>query len=643
MSPGETPPPRRAGPARAGLLRRTFRLLAILGALGVGLGALSFWALDRYFDAHTPAILSLEDYAASAAQVTRVYDAQGAIVAEIFRQRRTLVGVRPDDPIPPRVLHAAVAAEDGGFYEHGGLDFMGIARALLVDLRDGRFSQGASTITMQVARTFYLSRRKTLTRKLREVFLARKLERHLTKDELLTLYLNQVYFGRGRYGIREAARYYLGRDVAQLSLGEAALLVCALPAPERLNPFVNLPAALRRRRRVLRDMVRLGFASAREARAAAAEVPKLASPEEQVKPAPWFTDAVLRRLRGVLGRDALETRGYRVWTTLRPAVQRAAQRALNEHLEHVGRANGGGDAPQGAVVVMDPATRQVWALVGGRDHARAPFHRAVQARRQVGSTFKTFVYGAGIEAGLFTPSTAYRNQRRTYRGAGGAWAPANAEGGADGRPVTIADALARSLNVVAVAALQDVGVPAAADFARRAGLRGRLPADLSLALGSGEASPLDLANAYATIATRGLAGDQVLIRRVEAPGGAVVYAEQPHPQRVIAATVCDALDGMLRGVVERGTGRAARLPGVAVAGKTGTTQRNVDAWFVGYTPDLLGAVWVGRDHPAPIRGGSGGRLAAPIWRDVMAAAERWRWHGSQAARGPGAPRAGPDG
>jgi len=612
------------------------RLALLLGALGAGLGALSFWALDRYFDAHTPAIQSLADYAASAAQVTRVYDAQGGVVAELFRERRTLVGVRPDDPIPPRVLHAAVAAEDGGFYEHAGLDYWGIVRALLVDLRDGRFSQGASTITMQVARTFYLSRRKTLERKLREVFLARKLERHLTKDELLTLYLNQVYFGRGRYGIREAARYYLGRDVADLSLGDAALLVSFLPAPERLNPFVDLPAALRRRRRVLRDMARLGFVSAAAARRAEQEAPRLASPSPPIRAAPWFTDAVLRRLRGVLGREALETRGYRVWTTLRPAVQDAAQRALREHLDRAAEARGArdDDAPEGAVVVMDPTTREVWALVGGRDHARSPFHRAVQARRQVGSTFKTFVYGAGIETGVLTAQTTYRNQRRTYRGGNGAWTPRNAEGRADGRPVTVADALAHSLNVVAVAALRDVGIPAVVDFARRAGLRGRLPGDLSLALGSGEASPLDLANAYATVAAHGVAGDPVLIRRVEAPGGAVVYAEQAHPRRLIAPAVCETLTGMLRGVVERGTGRAARLDGVAVAGKTGTTQRNVDAWFVGYTPDLLGVVWVGRDRPAPIPGGSGGRLAAPIWRDVMGAAERWRWHGARATRQP---------
>ena len=590
-------------------LKVAVALMVLAGLAGIGVHGLGVW-----FEGDLPPVKSVEDYQAGALKTTKVFSRDGRLVTELWRERRTVV---PGERIPKHVRHVAVAAEDGDFYKHDGVDLWGILRAVVVNLRDQRFSQGASTITQQLARSFYLSADKTLERKLHEVFLARKLERHLSKDEILTLYLNQIYFGHGRWGIAEAARYYLGKDVEELGVADAALLMALVPAPERLNPKVALQEALRRRNQVLSRMVKQGYLSEALASQYKQTRPEIVDESPKGHKADWYVDVVKRRLIEALGRDLVMGGGLRVYTNLDLDAQVSVDAAVKKHL---GDADG---APQGAVVVMEAGTCAVRAISGGANFKESVFNRAIQARRQAGSTVKPFVYGAAFEAGVLEPETTLPNTSRCYRGAGRPWCPKNAGGVHDDQPTSISDALTRSLNVIAVQALRKIGLSSYTDFLRRAGVRSPVPSNLTAALGSGEVTPLELTNAYVTLASHGVRGEPVFVSRVEDPSGRIVYAERSTRRHAMSRQVSDNLTEMLTRVVDEGTGRRAALKGLKVAGKTGTTNGRVDAWFVGYTlpekgaPRMVTGVWVGHDDNAPLASGSGGKTAAPIWADVM--------------------------
>jgi len=607
------------------VLRRVVVVGVKLGLTLALVGVVSFWGLTLYLDTQLPEVLSVADYRRTAPQMSRVYAADGSVIAVFRVERRTLVRLVD---LPRFVPGALVASEDEGFYEHEGLDYLGMVRAMWTNVRTGRFSQGASTLTQQLARSFYLSADKTLERKLLEVFLARKLDHHLDKEEILELYLNQVYFGDGRYGIQEAARYNFGKDAAALEVGEAAALVGLLPAPDRLNPFADLERCLERRARVLDAMARLGELTPEAARRTKKAPLRLATREQgDPDPYPWFSDVVRRRLEAAVGRERLLRGGLRIHTSLDPRAQDALQAAV--------AASDLGDAEVGAVLI-DPATRGVRALVGGRDFARSPYNRAVQAHRQLGSTFKPFVYAAGVEAGAFGADATWPNRRVSYRGARGAWRPANADGRYDGAATGIESALARSLNVIAVQALADVGVAKVTDFARRAGLKAPIPANLTAALGSAEVSPLEVANAYTTFATGGVAGEPVIVRRVEDADGVLVYAEDAETRRAFDAPVGELVARWLRAPVDHGTAQGAAVDGVEVRGKTGTTDEARDAWFAGWAPGVSGAVWVGRDDGRPMPGATGGGTAAPIFSAAVST-----WRASRSQRGPTSASASP--
>ena len=593
------------------------RRLAIAVVIAAGLAFIGFHALEVWLEGQLPPVASVASYRATALRTTRVYAADGSVIAELWRERRTLAS---SAQIPRHVRLAAVAAEDGDFYDHPGLDLAGILRAMVVNVRTGRFSQGASTITQQVARTFHLTAEKTLRRKLLEVFLARKLERHLAKDEILELYLNQIYFGHGRWGLAEAARYYLGREVSALSVTDAALLMSLVPAPERLNPIDDPEGARRRRDRVLMRMADGGFITTGEAMAAR-RTPLPPTPRQQAAPpgTEWFVDAVRRRLEPALGRDRLLEDGLQVHTTLQPLAQAATAAAVRLHLGDAP------EAPQAAVALMAPQSREVLALVGGRDPTESSFNRAVQANRQAGSTFKPFVVAAALERAVATTETTYPNEVTCYPGGRRRWCPRNSDGQHDGAPTTLHDALVRSLNVVVVRLLRDVGVAAVTDLARRVGVRSPIPADLTAALGSGTVTPLELLGAYATLADEGIAGRAVFVRRVEDADGRVVFGERADRHRALRPDIARTVTTMLTHAVDTGTGRNARIAGVRVAGKTGTTDDRIDAWFAGYTvptdadrwPAVAGVVWVGHDRPASMPAASGGRTAAPIFADAV--------------------------
>ena len=590
----------------------------ISGCVCFALVTLAFWSVSAYLEDELPTIASLEQYEQEIPQLSRVFAKDGSVLAEFWMERRTLVSA---DDVPAHVFDAAVAAEDGNFYTHEGLDFFGMIRALYVNVRDGRFAQGGSTITQQVVRNFFLSQEKTLRRKLEEVFLARKLERHLSKSEILLLYVNQIYFGHGNYGIGEAARSYLGKRVQDLSLAEAALLMGQIPSPENYNARKDPSGAIDRRDRILLRMLEHGFVTQDAYTIAKAEVPRLKASHSTVDlRADYFVDIIRRRLVAALGEERLLKGGLQIHTSLDPELQRK----LNEFVE--GKASTLPEKAQVAAVFIDPHTRHVLALSGGRGFKKHPFNRAFQARRQVGSLFKPVIFGAGLLSGQFTPESTYLNRLVTYRGSAGPWTPRNWDNVHDGKPMTIADALAHSSNVIAVQALKDVGIARMEEFARRLGFISDIPQDLSAALGSVEATPLEVTNAYATIAASGHRGEPVFITRAQDRHGQVLYSESAQLELTVPPLVARALKLMLRRAVTEGTGRRALIPGAFVAGKTGTTSGNVDAWFVGFTDELVGTIWVGDDRGRRLPGISGPGTAAPLWHDVVSSVTEASFH-----------------
>jgi penicillin-binding protein 1A len=490
--------------------------------------------------------------------------------------------------LPPHVVQAVLAIEDRRFYHHAGIDPRGIARAAWHDLRAGAAEQGGSTITQQLAKTAFLDPDRTWRRKLQEAAIALYLEARLDKDEILSRYLSSIYFGDGVYGLRAAARHYFDVEPEQLDLGQAALLAGLIKAPSKLAPTHDPVAAQARARVVLDAMVDAGAIT--RAQADAARPARVQSGRTDLPVGGWFADWVAPQAKAAFDADYGE---MRVRTTLDPRLQRLAQRLVERTLA---RAGGGG--PHQAAFVAMTSEGEVVALVGGRDYADGPFDRATQARRQPGSAFKLFVYLAALRAGM-TPDTMVDDAPITL----GDWTPVNHDGNYEG-PIPLRRAFAQSSNVAAVRVANEVGFDAVAQAARDLGLEGPFGNDATLALGAYETTLLELTAGYAAVAAgvapiapHGLAEVDVPVER------------EPLPET-------DALRELLAAVTEEGTGRAARLR-LPTYGKTGTTTDHRDAWFVGYSGDLVAGVWMGNDDGTPMQGVSGGGLPAQLWRDFM--------------------------
>jgi len=810
--------PERPRVSRRLTLRRALRVtLAAAGALALlGGGLLFAWTREL------PDFDKLEDYAPLVS--TRVFGADGREAFQFALERRTVV---PIQEIPEILRKAVLAAEDAHFYEHQGVNYLAIARCAAKGIFRGGIACGGSTITQQVVKTFLLSSDWRVKRKVKELVLAPRLEENLTKDEILYLYLNQIFLGHLRYGVEEASRFYFGKGVAELSLGEAATLAGIVQSPMRLSP-VNHPARAKERQRyVLRRMAEEGFITLAQAEAEAAR-PIVTRPPEPDPPGAWYADAVRKALDERYGAEVVETEGLQVDVAMDPALQRYAESALEAGLRAVDRRQGWrgalahlepaqveaamplwrerlaaiepragevlvwdlgavdpeeigpeqadaaaaaagardvarmararrleagevyaalvasvdektatvelgnargtltlsdvgwarkwnptsataapkkmasvvtpgdvvlvrvmpGKLPaaraaregkplalsleqrplvQGALVALDPVTRGVRALVGGYDFASSQFNRAIQARRQPGSAMKPFVWGAAIESRRFTPATVVYDTPDLYRDpwTGKEWKPRNFEKDAFDGPMLLSTALALSKNTVSVKLVDALGVDAVMDFARRAGVTSALPRNLTLALGTGEVLPIELVNAYATLAAQGFATEPVMILRVRdrhgkvleehppAVGARVAAAPEPAPAAEVAPVTAAGTDDapglaadapapappftlpetgtrpdvayvvtqMMRGVVESGTGIAAKALGRPVAAKTGTAQEHRDAWFVGFTPELVAGVWVGFDDHAPLGPRETGAGAAlPTWLSFMQAA-----------------------
>ena len=697
---------------------------AATAVVGVGL-----WLLVRHFEAGLPKVSELKDY--QAPQVTRVLARDGTVLAELFTQRRTVV---PIASLPPHVKLAVLAAEDAGFYEHQGLNYWGIARAMLVNLRSRGARQGGSTITQQVVKNLLLnSRERTLSRKIREALLSRRLEQDLSKDEILELYVNNIYLGRGRYGIEEAARDDFGRSAKDLTIAQAALIAGRIANPRDYHPRANPVLALGRRAYVLGQMHEKGFLTDAQWAAATQEPATLAAPVEtssELAPeAVEMAKSVLYRVEPDVGRMG----GFTVTTSIDAKLQAAARHAVREALDaydkrhglddglkapatadrkgrsppprdaltpfegtptfeqhrvlvgtvaaaddaagtfdvRVGAALGtvrladyerynprglaptafappgarvrvsllgpvpegqaGADGseprvplrmesgPEGAFVAIDVRTRQILALVGSYEGAAGALDRATQSRRQPGSTFKPIVYSYALHSRRFTPATLVDPSPDGFEGG---YKPSNFEGWRGKDPLRLREALANSVNVAAVRVLQDVGPANVVSWAQALGIASPMKPDLSLALGSYEVRPMELAGAYATFAAGGTYQEPTLVVRIVGPDGKEIPLPDPPPaRRVLDDAEAYVTTNMLTSVIDHGTGARAKALGRPLAGKTGTSNGPKDTWFAGYSTDIAAVVWVGYDDGRLLGPAEQGAVTAlPAWMSFMKAA-----------------------
>jgi penicillin-binding protein 1A len=511
--------------------------------------------------------------------------------------------------LPPYVPAAFLAAEDKRFRSHGAVDFKGVVRASATNLHAGRTVQGGSTLTQQLARNLFLGQERTFKRKLQEAVLSYELEQRLGKDRILELYLNRVYLGENAFGIDAAAHAYFGKSARELSLAEAAVLAGLPKAPSRLSLTRDLDGAARRGRLVLDLMRREGWITAQQAWSAS-QTPVVLVEREPEGDLAWALDLAASEARSDVGAP---TADLVVRTSIEPELQTQSGRIVREALDGEGRRVG---ASQAAVVLLGPEGA-VRALIGGRNHDDSPFNRAVMARRQPGSAFKAFIWAAALDRG-----DKPEDFRSTAGVAFGPWRPRD-HAAAKAAALSLADALAESSNDVSVRLATEVGPRTAAALARRFGVT-TLPDDpgMSIALGTYEVSPLELTGAYQVLQQRGRLSRPHLVEEVARSDGTVLYRRTPDPPvQVYDPARADQMVRMMQGVIEHGTGVKARLDRPA-AGKTGTTQENRDAWFVGFTPDWTAGVWVGNDDARPMRGVAGGDLPAEIWRRVMIAAHQ---------------------
>jgi len=647
---------------------------------------------------------------------TKIYDVNGELISELFYENRSITDIKS---IPPHVIQAFLAAEDQNFYSHGGIDFIGIGRALIIDVLSGYFKQGGSTITQQLVKQLYTKSEKTFSRKIIELFLTREFEKKFDKNEILQMYFNQVYFGHGVFGIGAASRFYFDKDVENLGYIEAALLAGIPPAPSRYSPIKNVRLSFNRHMQIIKNMINAGYVDRDDALVKFGQFWEKYSDDLKIKfqdlgvrnisndRAPHFTEHIRRMLVEKYGEEAAYSSGMKIHTTLDLRHQAAAEAAIREGLERqnevasrfnsdiINNADIGllkkdrqlkkipairrgtekkflkefrGEAleealfasqlfgissmedaitgysdefekfaqsarVEGALIAIDPADGSITAMVGGGDfHSENQINRAIQCTRQPGSSFKAFVYGAGIETGQITPATAFLDAPIIFKDRKKTWSPSNYEKNFQGR-VLARKAFAMSLNIVSVLILEKIGINTVSGFASK---MMKIPAsrfelDPTLALGTTELSPLEMARGFAVIANRGKNVAPHSIRYIEDKAGKRIYSGPGQSaEKIISEETAFLLTSLLREVVDRGTAASAVRKGAGfhlpAAGKTGTNTDFRDAWFVGFTPDLVAAVWMGCDSQkfSLGRGQSGSVASAPVWGRFMSEVYRFR-------------------
>jgi penicillin-binding protein 1A len=568
------------------------------------------------YSRNLPDISRLADYQPESS--TRIFARDGTLLASVYKENRTYA---PLARIPLVMQQAVIANEDHNFYTHHGVDFGGIARAALADVTHQQF-QGASTITQQLARKLFLNDSVSLSRKIQEALLAIEIERYYTKDEILERYLNIVYLGSGAYGVDAAAHTYFGESVDKIGLAQAAMIAGVIAAPSDYSPFVNMSLARDRQHHVLDRMVESGYITQAQADTAANAPLGLAkerAPGLQGYLYPYYTTYVIAQLEKLFGTQAVEEGGLQVYTALDPRMQEEAQEAVDFGLAEARREGSG--AHEAALVAIRPSTGEIVAMVGGAGFTlENQFNRAWQARRQPGSSFKLYVYTAAIDSGL-PANTEIDDSPISYpMGDGTTWSPHDDDNRYYGE-MTLRYALAQSRNVVAVKLADRIGIDKVIDYAQKMGVASPLEANLSLALGTSGVTPLDQATGYATIADQGIHIDPSSIRLVKDSLGNIVLDDQyPQAKEVVSAGTAFIVTSMLEDVINHGTGYPNALIGRPAAGKTGTTSDFHDAWFVGFTPDLVAAVWMGNDDNTKMNEAYGGGVPALTWAHFMKAA-----------------------
>jgi penicillin-binding protein 1A len=561
-----------------------------------------------------------------------------SLLFEFYIEKRTPV---PLERVPKHLKDAVITIEDRRFYKHWGVNPLSIFRAALSNLRAGRVVRGGSTITQQLARALFLTQEKSFVRKAKEALVAMEIERAYSKDKILEMYLNQIYFGQGAYGIESAARTYYDKDVSELTLPEAALLAGIIRSPASYSPFSSPEDALRRRATVLDAMVDAGAIDKRvAAQAKNAPLGVRSSGAGPANIAPYFVEEVRRFVEQKYGNEMLYRDGVSIYTTLDISLQRKAEKALEDwvstfekaykfkytikdkqSLEQPSGFQGTGYL-QGALTAVDPRNGYILAMIGGRNFRDSEFNRAMQAHRQPGSAFKPFLWGTAIEKGM-TAANIVLDAPIVVQVQDSAYKPSNYDGEFLG-PVTLREGLAHSRNLVAIRLIQEIGPDAVADYARKMGIRSRLDRYLSLALGSSTTTLLEITSAYGVFADQGVRVEPTMIRKILGKDGQVLYQDVPYSERVLSPQEAYVMTSMLGSVVNQGTGYGARQRGFTrpAGGKTGTTDDFTDTWFIGFTPDLVCGVWIGFDQMKRIAEGATGTVVAlPAWTEFMKVAE----------------------
>lgn len=579
-------------------------LIVVIFGVGCGLFAIGIDGDKDVSDIHPPAS-------------SQIFDINGNLITNIHAtENRTIVSL---DKIPPNLQNAFIAVEDNRFYEHNGIDIRGIFRALYSNIVNGSVSEGGSTITQQLAKNAFLSQDRTFKRKIQEVFIALRLERQYTKEEILEMYLNQIYFGRGAYGVEAAAQTYFGKDVSQLDLSECAMLAGIPRSPNYYSPLNNLNAATKRKAEVLDQMVKYGYIDNNTAETAKNEALKLVNPkdEENDNTASYFIDYVTQEMIDKFGADAVYKEGLKIYVSIDLDMQKAAEKAVNSLLPNYYKDGNGLQQPQAALVAIDPSTGYIKAMVGGRGTDQ--FNRAILAVRQPGSAFKPFTFATALENKM-TPDTTIEDKPFKL----GDWKPQNYDRTFRGT-VTMRQTAIESLNVPTIRLAEKLSIDKVLQTAQNLGistlvLDNSSANDRNLAASIGGltngVTVLDMAGAYSTFANHGVYNKPTAIVKVVDRRGRTIYEHEPESKQVLSERTATLLTSMLQDVINKGTGRGANINRPA-AGKTGTTDNYQDAWFAGYTPDLVSVVWVGCDDNDVMPGITGGTIPAKIWQNFM--------------------------
>jgi len=586
--------------------------LFLVGGVFLGILAGAFLALTH----DLPQILSLETFRPSS--VTRIYSADNVLLAELFVEKRDPV---PLKAIPKDLKKALIATEDRKFYQHSGVDLKGILRAVISDIRARKFVEGASTITQQLAKTLFLTSRKTVLRKIKEAFLAFQMERRYTKDEILELYLNQVYFGSGAYGVESAARIFFGKPAKDLTLAQCALIAGLPKSPSRYSPLIDKDLAIKRRNIVLKQMKDTGIIS---------ETAFTRAKQEQIYPvkqnnnpikAPYFVDYIKNFLEKTLGSSSLYKGGLTVYTTLDFNLQKAAEHAVANGLlaleNRMKTQKIKNPAPECGLVSLDVQSGGILAMIGGKDFYKSPFNRATSAKRQPGSAFKPIVYAYAIEHNfpqsklILDAPVSFKIAARRH------WRPENFSGDYKGE-ITLRMALSLSENIPAIRLIETLGPSSVARFGYTLGIESPLYPNLSLALGTSEVTLINLTAAYSVFPNKGELIKPYGVMEVVDQSGRLVFRVKPQKKVVMSRAGAAIMTDMLKGVIQEGTGKNARGITRPVAGKTGTTNGYKDALFIGFSPSISTGVWVGQDVFVTIgKRETGAKAALPIWIEFM--------------------------